>query len=253
MHDRDPKEVVEIPEICHGELRVKELGDATKKQGRRGCQNDVVDIEQQVGDVATRFVNKEGRVGSQGSEARPLNEAGEPLVPRRGRLLESVQGLLQETDVVGSHRVNETERLLAVDGFVQMAVKEGVLHVQLMYRPGARGGDGEDDSDGGRFDNRAERLIVVDTVPLREAMNNPSGFMTSQRAVSIILVLEDPLAGDDVGMRRSRNKTPGAIVHKRLVFFGHRRVPVSIGERSTGVAWQRRSLVGGRGGEAIPL
>ena len=134
-----------------------------------------------------------------------------------------------------------------------MAVKKGVLHVQLMYRPGARGGDAEDDPDGGRFDNRTERLVVVDAVPLREPMNDPSGFMTSQRAVSIILVLEDPLAGDDVGTRRSRNKTPGAIVHKRLVFFGHRRAPISIGERGTGVAWQRRSQVGGRDGEAIPL
>jgi len=134
-----------------------------------------------------------------------------------------------------------------------MAVKKGVLHVQLMYRPGARGGDAEDDPDGGRFDNRTERLVVVDAVPLREATNNPSGFMTSQRAVSIILVLEDPLAGDDVGTRRSRNKTPGAIVHERLVFFGHGRAPIRIGERGARVARQRRSQTGGRRGEAIPL
>jgi hypothetical protein len=25
--DRDPEEVMELPEICHGELRVKKLGD----------------------------------------------------------------------------------------------------------------------------------------------------------------------------------------------------------------------------------
>jgi hypothetical protein len=37
--DRDPEEVMKIPEICHGELGVKKLGDATKKRGRRGCQN----------------------------------------------------------------------------------------------------------------------------------------------------------------------------------------------------------------------
>jgi len=116
--DRDPEEVMKIPEICHGELGVKELGDATKKRGRRGCQNDVVDVEQQVGDVGTRFVNKEGRVGGRSSEAGPLNEAREPLVPCPGRLLESIQGLLQETDVVGSRRVDEAGRLLAVDGLV---------------------------------------------------------------------------------------------------------------------------------------
>jgi hypothetical protein len=43
--DRDPKEVVKVPEICHGELGVKKLGEATKKMGRRGCQDDVVDVE----------------------------------------------------------------------------------------------------------------------------------------------------------------------------------------------------------------
>ena len=157
---------MEIPEICHGELGVKKLGDASKERSRRGCQNDVVDVEQQVGDVGTRFVNKEGRVGGRSSEAGPLNEAGEPLVPRPGRLLESVQGLLQETDVVGSRRVDEARRLLNVDRLVQMAVKKGVLHIQLMYRPGTRGGDAEDDPDGGRLDNRTERLVVVDAVLL---------------------------------------------------------------------------------------
>ena len=116
-----------------------------------------------------------------------------------GAYLSPYKDFLQEIDVVGGRQVDEVGRLLAVDGLVQMAVKKDVLHVQLMYRPGARGGDAEDNPDGGRFDNRAERLVVVDAVPLREATNNPYGFMTSQRAISIILVLEDPLPGDDVG------------------------------------------------------
>jgi hypothetical protein len=47
-----------------------------------------------------------------------------------------------------------------------MAVEEGVLHIQLMDRLGTRGGDAEDDPDGGRFDNRTERLVVVDAVLL---------------------------------------------------------------------------------------
>jgi hypothetical protein len=51
--------MMKISEICHGELGVKELGDATKKPSRRGCQDDVVDVEQQVGDVGALFVDKE--------------------------------------------------------------------------------------------------------------------------------------------------------------------------------------------------
>ena len=90
-------------------------------------------------------------------------------MPCSGRLLEPIQGLLQETDVVRSGWVDEAGRLLTVDRLVQMAVKKGVLHVQLMDRPGARSGDAEDDPDGGRFDNRAEGLVVVDALALGEA------------------------------------------------------------------------------------
>jgi hypothetical protein len=44
------------------------------------------------------------KIGGRSSEARPLDEAGEPLISHPGRLLESIQGLLQETDVIGSRR-----------------------------------------------------------------------------------------------------------------------------------------------------
>jgi hypothetical protein len=56
---------------------------------------------------------------------------------------------LLETDVVGGGWINDARRLLAVDCLVQMAVKKGVLHVQLMDRPGARNNDAENSPDGG--------------------------------------------------------------------------------------------------------
>ena len=63
-------------------------------------------------------------------------------------------------------RVNKARRLLTVDGLLQVAVKKSVLHIQLVYRPSARSGDAEDDPNSGRFDNRTERLVVVDAVLL---------------------------------------------------------------------------------------
>jgi len=144
-------------------------------------------------------------------------------------------------------------RLLAVDRLVQMAVKKGVLHVQLMYVPGARSGDAEDDADGSRFNNRTECLVVVDVVLLRKTTNDPPGFMASERAISTILVLEDPLAGDDVGTRQSGYEAPCAIIHERLVFIGHRCVPVWIGQSSAGVGGQRRGRGRCRRREAVAL
>jgi hypothetical protein len=243
--------MMKIPKICHGELGVKGLGDASKKPSRRGCQNDVVDVEQQVGDVGALFVNKEGCIGDRSREASLLHEAREALVPRPGRLLEPIQGLLQETDVIGGSRVNKSRRLLAVDCLVEMTVEEGVLHVQLMDRPGTGDGDAENNPDGGRFDDRTERLVVVDAVSLRKPSNDPPGLMACQGAVSMALVLEDPLAGDDVGARRARNETPGAIVDECLVLISHRGTPIRIRERgaSVGRQWRRR----GDRGEAVAL
>jgi len=41
--------------------------------------------------------------------------------------------------------------------------------------------------------------------------------MASEGAVGVVLVLEDPLAGDDIGTRRARDKPPGAVVDERPV------------------------------------
>lgn len=59
----------------------------------------------------------------------------EPLVPRVERLLESVEGLLEQPDVLRTHRVDVAGRLLNVNHLVDIAMEEGVLDVQLMNRP----------------------------------------------------------------------------------------------------------------------
>jgi len=46
----------------------------------------------------------------------------------------------------------------------------------------------------------------------------------------VVLVLEDPLAGDDIRTRRARYKLPGAIVDERPVLVNHRSAPIGVGE-----------------------
>ena len=54
----DPEEVMKVPKICHGELRVQAVGDAAKKISRRRREDEVVDVEQQVGNTAALFVDR---------------------------------------------------------------------------------------------------------------------------------------------------------------------------------------------------
>jgi len=62
--------------------------------------------------------------------------------------------------------VDKARWLLPVDSLLQVTMKKCVLHVELMDRPGVRGGDAEDDTYRRQFDNRTEGLVVVDAMLL---------------------------------------------------------------------------------------
>ena len=172
--DRNPEEVREIPEVGHGELAVKQLRDVLKKAGCRRSEDDVVDVQQEVGEVISMAKYEEGHIRLGRDEAETMSVVGEALIPRSRSLLEAVERLVEAANMLGMSRVGEAGRLLAVHLLVKIAVKKGVLDVQLMNRPCARGGDAEDDADGRGLDDGAEGLIKVHTVLLREAAHNPS-------------------------------------------------------------------------------
>jgi len=74
------------------------------EQLRKQChEDDVIDIEEQVGDAVAIFVHKERGIGLAPSEANDADVFGEPLVPSSAHLLESIHGLLQLADVVRRH------------------------------------------------------------------------------------------------------------------------------------------------------
>jgi hypothetical protein len=83
--------------------------------------------------------------------------------------------------------------LLAVDLLVKIAMKEGVLDVQLMNWPATRRGDAEDDADGRRLGDGAEGLIKINTLLLGKTPNNPAGPVPRESTSGVELVLEDPI------------------------------------------------------------
>jgi hypothetical protein len=137
-------------------------------------------------------------------------------------------------------RVNEFWRLLAVDGLIEVAVKKGVLHVQMVNGPSAGRGDAKYRPNGGRFDNRAEGLVVVNAFALGEAANNPASLVASEGPIGMKLVLEDPLPRHNIGSRGARNELPGVVVDEGLVLIHHRSTPVGVGQRTTVVRRNRR-------------
>jgi hypothetical protein len=118
----------------------------------------------------------------------------EALVPCTRSLLEAVEGLVEPTDMRRVCGVDKARRLLAVDHLVKIAMKEGILDIQLMNRPSTGDGDAEYDADRGGLDNGAECLIIINTRLLREPTNNPSCLVASKSTVRGELVLEDPFS-----------------------------------------------------------
>ena len=57
--DVDAEEVVERAEVGHGEFAVKSLDDGVEHRARAGGEDDVVDVEEQVGKVITPSEDEE--------------------------------------------------------------------------------------------------------------------------------------------------------------------------------------------------
>jgi hypothetical protein len=110
--------------------------------------------------------------------------------------------------------------------------EEGVLDVELVHEPTLGDSQSQHSPDGGRLDDGAEGLIVVHPGALSEALEDPTSFISIKRAIRLELVLENPLTGDDIGLRRSRNQVPRAVRQHGLILL-HSVTLVGVRERAT--------------------
>jgi hypothetical protein len=62
-------------------------------------------------------------------------------------------------------------------------MEEGILDIELMDRPVAEEGEGEDGAKSGELDDGAEGLIIVHSGTLCEAPKDPTGLVAVEGAV----------------------------------------------------------------------
>jgi hypothetical protein len=117
----------------------------------------------------------------------------------------------------------------------ESAVEEGVLDVELVHGPTSGDNQSQHSLDGGRLDDRVEGLIVVHLGALSEASEDPMSLVLIKRAIRLELMLEDSIAGDDIGPKRLRNQVPRAVRQQDLVL--HSATPVGIHERAMDRGW----------------
>jgi hypothetical protein len=139
---------------------------------------------------------------------------------------------MQATNEVRVSRVGEARGLAAEDRLGESDVKEGIFYVKLLNGSGTGDSRGEHRANSGRFYNRVEGLVVVDSGALSETPKDPTGLVAIKGPVSTELMCEDPLAGDNVGALRPGNQLLDPIADEGPVFVLHSRTPMGIGKHS---------------------
>jgi hypothetical protein len=142
-------------------------------------------------------------------------------------------GLAQVTDQVRVSRVGEARGLAAEDCLRESAMEEGIFYIELLNGLVMGDSSGEHRANSGRFYNRVESLIVVDSEAMSETLKDPMGLVAIKGPVCTELVHEDPLASDNVGALRPENQLPGPIADQDAILFLHSHTPMGIGKHST--------------------
>jgi len=133
-------------EKCHQDAR-SDIIDLRRMWGR-GYKYDVIYIQENVGHVRVLSIYEERVVWCAMSETNGGYIVSKAFVSCSGRLLETIKGLLQTTHITWMMRITETQWLMHVNSFMKIAMKEGIMDIQLMNGPWFRKSNGEHYSNG---------------------------------------------------------------------------------------------------------
>jgi hypothetical protein len=89
-HYLKAEEVVKRAEVLDGELSAKTMSELSNKSIIAGCQDDIVDIEQQVSLIRTLSKDEQGGVGAHRVKAKLMKKRRHALVPGAWCLLQYV-------------------------------------------------------------------------------------------------------------------------------------------------------------------
>jgi hypothetical protein len=120
-------------------------------------------------------------------------------------------------------------------------MKKSILHIQLMNRPLSRSCNTQHSPNRTLFNPRTESLIIINTRLLIKSSSNPTSLILGQSTISIVLQLLKPSPSSDINSWRTRNKTPGIVIHQCLELISHSSSPVGISKRTAVVTRNSRS------------
>jgi len=94
--------------ISHRKFVLEKRDNALKKIRRGSCKNNIIDIEKKIGNMMIGMINKERIIRTRRRKTNCLNKSRESLKPGTRSLFETVERLLEETNVIGRVRIFKT-------------------------------------------------------------------------------------------------------------------------------------------------
>ena len=80
--------------------------------------------------------------------------------------------------MIGSRWIAKPGRLMHIHSLLKITVKKRILHIKLSNGPLVSDSDAKNSTNGGRLDDRAERLITIDTGSLTSSVSNKMGLIS---------------------------------------------------------------------------
>jgi hypothetical protein len=87
---------------------------SAKEKGGRGGENNIVNIEKEIGGLVPFVKGEERSIGGGSNEPDGASMSSEPLEPRPRGLLETIERFLETTHMRWISRIEKTGGLLAV-------------------------------------------------------------------------------------------------------------------------------------------
>jgi hypothetical protein len=84
------EEVVKRADVLDGKLSAKTISELSKKSIAAGCQDDVINIEQQISRIRALSIHEQGGVGAHRAEAKLMKKRRHALVRGTWCLLQPI-------------------------------------------------------------------------------------------------------------------------------------------------------------------
>jgi hypothetical protein len=108
----DAEKMMELAEIRHGKFVLQGRYDGTEQGGCVSYQNNVNDIQKQIGCLRGLVENKKGRITLGGNKTEREQKCGETVEPSARRLFEAVQRFVKPTNMRRKSGIGKNRRVV---------------------------------------------------------------------------------------------------------------------------------------------